>query len=180
MSNIWFTSDSHFGHANFLTFRDHNDHPVRPFTSVEEMDEHMIERWNSVVRDGDKVYHLGDVCFDKSKFADTMSRLKGSKRLVLGNHDDLKRFDMLPYFKKVQLWRIFTEHDFVCSHVPLAREQFRKVTFNLHGHIHQKPEPSPNHICVCVERTNYTPVHLDEVLAEIAKRKVAMMASVAA
>lgn len=176
MSDIWFISDTHFGHANFLTFQDVDGSVIRPFSSVEEMDEHMIERWNSVVRDGDKVYHLGDVCFDKPRFPEIMRRLKGSKRLILGNHDDIKRFRMYEHFKKIALWRIFKEHDFVCSHVPLPPEQFRKVGFNLHGHIHEKPETSPQHICVCVERTNYTPVHLDDIVAEISRRRTAMAA----
>lgn len=170
MSNIWFTSDTHFGHANFLTFQDVDGAVIRPFASVDEMDELIIERWNSVVRDGDKIYHLGDVCFNKSRFSDIMGRLKGSKRLILGNHDDIKRFRMYEHFKKIALWRIFKEHDFVASHVPLARDQFRKVGFNLHGHVHEKPEPSNRHICVCVERTDYTPVHMDEILAEIKRR----------
>ena len=173
MSNIFFISDTHFGHANFLTFQDVNGAVIRPFSSVEEMDEHMIERWNAVVRDGDKVYHLGDVSFDRAGFAATMSRLKGSKRLILGNHDDIKRFRMYEHFKKIALWRIFKEHDFVASHVPLPPDQFRKVGYNLHGHIHEKPEPSGRHICVCVERTDYTPVHLDEILAEISRRSSA-------
>lgn len=168
--NIFFTSDTHFSHANFLTFRDNAGECIRPFTSIEEMDETMIERWNSVVRDGDKVYHLGDLSFDKARLPAIMTRLRGSKRLILGNHDDIKRYDLCQYFKRIALWRIFKEHNFICTHVPLAMDQMRKVTFNVHGHIHEKPEPSANHICVCVERTNYTPLHLDQIVAEIARR----------
>lgn len=175
MSNIFFISDTHFSHANFLTFRDVAGCVIRPFASVEEMDETIIERWNSVVRDGDKVYHLGDVSFDKSRWPAIAVRLRGSKRLVLGNHDDIKRFDLAAYFKRVQLWRVFREYDFTCSHIPLAPDQMR-TRFNVHGHIHEKPEPSARHICVCVERTNYTPVHLDEIRAEIAQRSAALAA----
>ena len=56
MSDIWVISDTHFGHNNMLKFKDKNGDPIRPnFSSTEEMDEHMIERWNSVVKDGDIV-----------------------------------------------------------------------------------------------------------------------------
>ena len=168
--NIFFTSDTHFSHANILTFRGKDGDVIRPFASVEEMDETMVERWNSVVRDGDKIYHLGDLSFNKARLPAIMNRLRGSKRLVVGNHDDIKRFDLCAYFKRISLWRIFKEHNFMCTHVPLAKEQMRKVDFNVHGHIHEKPEPSAQHICVCVERTNYTPIHLDEVLSLIAYR----------
>lgn len=61
--DIWLISDTHFNHANILKFTDSRTGlPVRPgFESVDHMNEHMIERWNSVVKPGDIVYHLGDV-----------------------------------------------------------------------------------------------------------------------
>ena len=49
----------------------------------------MIENWNSVVKKGDYVYHLGDVFFgSKETFPALWNRLNGSKRLIIGNHDD--------------------------------------------------------------------------------------------
>ena len=62
--DIWVMSDTHFRHKNILTFRDSSTGKLvrgDDFASVDEMDEHMIERWNSVVKQGDLVYHLGDV-----------------------------------------------------------------------------------------------------------------------
>lgn len=170
--DIWFTSDTHFSHANFLNFEDGKGKKIRPFETVEEMDETMIANWNSVVKDGDRVYHLGDVSFNKHKLTSIMPRLRGSKRLILGNHDDIKDYKLLDYFKKVSLWRLFKDHNFICTHVPLAHDQMRKASFNVHGHIHEKPEPSAQHICICVERTNYTPLHIDEITAEIGRRSL--------
>lgn len=167
MADLWFISDTHFGHANFLTFTKEDGHAVRPFSSVGEMDELMVQNWNERVRPGDKVYHLGDVCFGDTAI---LARLHGSKRLVLGNHDDIKNAKLYAAFKKIQLWRLFKEHGFICSHIPLREDQMRKVAFNVHGHIHEKPSPTPNHICICVEQTNYAPVHLDEIKAMIAVR----------
>ena len=79
--NIWVISDTHFGHANILSYSD------RPFSNVTEMDEYMVTAWNETVKDGDIVYHLGDVYFS-SVGAQNLPKLKGRKRLVLGNHDD--------------------------------------------------------------------------------------------
>ena len=164
MNNIWFTSDTHFGHKNFLNFLDDAGNKIRPFGSVEEMDELMVDRWNAVVKPGDKIYHLGDVTFGDPSI---LARLKGQKRLVLGNHDDIKNPKLFAAFKKVQLWRLFKEHNFVCTHVPMWPDQIRHVTYNVHGHIHHQPAPSDRHICICVEQTDYRPLHLDELLSRM-------------
>jgi calcineurin-like phosphoesterase family protein len=168
VGDIWFTSDTHFGHANFLKFMNDAGERIRPFASVEEMDEHMVERWNARVRPGDKVYHLGDVCFGDAAI---LARLNGSKRLILGNHDNIKDATLYAAFKKIQLWRFFKDDGFVCTHIPLALGDLRKATFNVHGHIHDKPAPTPQHLCICVEQTDYTPVHMDEIRAALVTRK---------
>jgi calcineurin-like phosphoesterase family protein len=170
MTNIWFTSDSHFRHSNFLTFKDETGSQIRKFANVGEMDDCMITRWNERVNpQGDKVYHLGDVGFDSSNNARILPMLHGSKNLILGNHDTIKG-DLIHHFKKLVLWRLFKEQNFICSHVPLREDSMYKVTYNCHGHIHQQPSPSIRHIHLCVENTNYAPVHLDEILAEISRR----------
>lgn len=166
MGNIFFTSDTHFGHANILTFKnDDTGGLIRPgFSSIDEMDETLIERWNAVVRDGDKVYHLGDVSFAYgSPLASIMSRLRGQKRLVLGNHDRLKGTNLAQQFAKISVWRIFKEHGFLCSHVPIHPDSFRKVAVNVHGHIHERKLADPRYLNVCVEQTDYRPLELEEV-----------------
>ena len=72
--NIWFTSDQHFSHGNILKFVDKNGNKIRPFTQVDEMDEHLIEQWNNNVKKGDKVYHLGDITFNKKIFPSIINR----------------------------------------------------------------------------------------------------------
>jgi calcineurin-like phosphoesterase family protein len=51
---IFFTSDHHFGHENIIRYCN------RPFTSVQQMNEIMILRWNGAVLPEDEVYYLGD------------------------------------------------------------------------------------------------------------------------
>ena len=56
MGNIFVISDTHFQHSNILKFTDRNTgKPVRPFQTVQDMDETMVENWNKVVKPGDKV-----------------------------------------------------------------------------------------------------------------------------
>lgn len=166
----WFISDTHFFHANILKFTNSEGKRIRPFDSLEEMHEYMIEKWNSVVKDNDYVYHLGDVTFQyHGAFNNLMSRLKGDKRLIVGNHDKIWNPALQMNFQKVDLWKGFKEHNFTASHIPLRLESLRDGAFNVHGHIHQNASPTPNHINVSVEVRDYTPVHIDEIGEEIKK-----------
>jgi len=83
---IFVTSDTHLSHTNII------EYCGRPFETAEEMDEEIMKRWNSVVRDRDMVFHLGDVSMPKclkhpEEIRQKINRLKGRKILILGNHD---------------------------------------------------------------------------------------------
>ena len=173
MNDIWFISDTHFNHTNILKFTDDKTGVfVRPeFQDLDHMNEMLIKNWNDNVKPQDKVYHLGDVYFGAQDKGDKiLERLNGRKRLVLGNHDDPKAYPVMRHFQKIVLWRIFKEHDFLVSHMPIIDQEIRKVNFNVHGHVHQHPDSSPRHHNICVEKTDYRPLHLDEVVARL-KRK---------
>ena len=161
MSDIWVISDTHFGHNNMLKFKDKNGDPIRPnFSSTEEMDEHMIERWNSVVKDGDIIYHLGDVYFDQGH--KVLPRLKGRKRLLLGNHDNGKSKYLQDNFQKILMWRMFPEFGLLLTHVPVHTDSLGiKAQKNVHGHLHQNLINDERYINVSVECIDYTPVHID-------------------
>jgi calcineurin-like phosphoesterase family protein len=164
----WFISDTHFFHGNILKFKSEDGKFIRRFSSTEEMNEKMIQNWNSVVKDNDYIYHLGDVTFQYGRpFQELMHRLKGNKRLIVGNHDKLKEVGLMKHFQKVELWKGFKEHDFTCSHIPLRLESLRDGKFNVHGHIHQNEMEDPHYINVSVEVINYTPMHLDQILTMI-------------
>lgn len=172
--NIWVTSDSHFNHANILRFKDSKTgNLIRPgFSSVEEMNECMIQRWNEVVRPGDKVYHLGDVVMGNDQegwMKRHWPRLMGQKRLTVGNHDNVKMLASGGFFAKVELWRVFSEFGLILSHIPLHESSLYRGAgdgqqmLNVHGHIHQNASPDGPYRCVCVEHTNYYPVNIDEL-----------------
>ncbi len=168
--NKFFISDTHFFHSNILKFTGDDGNRIRPFNSLEEMHEYMIEKWNSVVNNGDYVYHLGDVTFRyDGAFNNLMSRLKGDKRLIVGNHDKIWNPALQINFEKVDLWKGFKEYNFTASHMPLRLEGLRDGKFNVHGHIHQRMMADPHYINVSVEVRDYTPVHIDQIEAEIKK-----------
>ena len=131
----------------------------------------LIQNWNTVIKPQDKVYHLGDVIMgQRSNYNRILYRLNGHLRLCLGNHDDIKSRELYERFEKIEIWRIFKDHGFVCSHIPIVKEQFRhKVVLNLHGHLHnpivldEKGKPDLHYKNVCVEHTALKPIHLDEI-----------------
>ena len=181
MAEIFFISDTHFGHKNFLNFTDKDGKKIRPFDTVEEMDETMIANWNKKVPVvGAKIYHLGDVTFRPKNFAGIACRLNGNNhmRLIPGNHDDIMDPLLMKWFEKASIWRIFKDFGFVCTHIPIPHDQFRhKVKFNVHGHVHTNDQVKADgtldqrYINLCVEKHDYTPVHVDEIAAMMKERK---------
>lgn len=158
--DIWVISDTHFLHANSLKWEDGPRGKL--FDSVDHMNETMIERWNKRVKPGDKVYHLGDVFMgNKDKFKSLWPRLNGKKRLVVGNHDDIKWLSQGNFFQKIYMWRIFSEFGLTLTHLPMREDQMRRSSCNVHGHIHHQRSPTEQHKCVCVEQTDYYPVNIE-------------------
>lgn len=157
MTNIWLISDTHFNHSNIIKYCD------RPYKNTSEMDWDMVEKWNSVVKPNDHVYHLGDVYMKSSKgyIENLLSSLNGKKRLILGNHDNGKDQILLRHFEKIMLWRNFNK--VVLSHIPLRQESIPGERLNVHGHIHRNKSPDGPYKCVCVEQINYTPINLEEI-----------------
>lgn len=157
-------SDTHFGHANILTFEG-----GRPeFSCVEEMDEHMVERWNSVVRPGDKVYHVGDVAI-KKKALKIMGRLNGRKTLIAGNHDIFNTKEYLPYFDNMRGSRVIDNH--IITHIPLHERSQGRFVANVHGHTHRFSLDSSWYFNVSAEVVGYTPVSWDEVKLRVRQRQ---------
>ena len=161
--DIWICSDWHFNHANMLVWE--NGRPE--FSSLEEMNETMINNHNSLVKDGDIVYFLGDAFFgNKEDFGPIINRMKGKKRIIFGNHDDPHFLVKGGWFSKSGIWRIMPEFGIVMSHVPLHKGSFHNETrklINVHGHVHRNSLDDPHYRNVCVELTNYSPVNIEEV-----------------
>ena len=181
MRDIWVISDTHFFHENILKFKDSDGKPIRGslFSSVEEMNETMVDNWNKVVQKGDIVYHLGDVFFgQKDEFIKLWKRLNGSKRLILGNHDDAKFFVKHELVQKILMWRMFTEFNVVLTHVPIHESALQRGKpgeeytnprnlLNIHGHTHQNGSPDGPYKSVCVEMVDYTPQPLEQLCMEV-------------
>jgi calcineurin-like phosphoesterase family protein len=172
MADIWFVSDTHFGHARILTFKLHDGTPMRPFATVEEMDETLVANWNAVVKPADKVYHLGDVAMHKRSLP-IVGRCHGHKRLVRGNHDVESTREYLKYFEEIHACRVLDNCLF--THIPVHPESLRATWTNVHGHVHNNVPAlyfGQKYLNISVEVTEYRPLHFDEV-RQRAKEQIA-------
>lgn len=167
----FFTSDTHFGHANIIRFCD------RPWDTVEDMDRDMIALWNARVGPEDHVWHLGDFSYRSATATKTyLKRLNGHKHLVIGNHDHkgvLKMPDIMDFFDSVEYAANIRVADgrnaFLC-HYPLAAPP--RYVWSLYGHVHngtgwpgydlvRGQEMSLN---CCADINGYMPVTFEELV----------------
>ena len=177
-NNIFFTSDTHFGHENIIHFC------KRPFSSVEEMDQKLIENWNSVVGSNDYIFHLGDFCFKGSQYWDRiLNQLNGHKFLILGNHDlkNLKdgamiKFDWVGMQACIQVGgrSIYLNHfPFLCYGG--SYRDIDNAVYALHGHTHlslnEMSGKDINRLKMCfptqfdvgVDANNFTPISFNDI-----------------
>lgn len=157
----WFTSDHHFNHKNILRYC------ARPFSSVEEMNAAMIERWNELISNSDTVYHIGDVFLGKPEEAiDIVRQLNGRKILISGNHDRSPRTMKECGFDEVYNRRNFTLKNgkqVLLRHKPLPESLLTSYDFQIHGHSHSGPVINGKRLNVCVDLWGFQPVSEDEI-----------------
>jgi len=166
MSTVRFIADLHLGHTNMAL--------KRGFATVEEHDEYIIEKYNSVVSKRDVTYILGDVTMEKSAPYHLLDRLNGLKHVVLGNHD--RRQDVRKLLEHVESVAGMIQYKgIMLTHCPIhPMELDYRFRYNIHGHIHDKQvmlfhpddpyqSPNPSYICVSCERVDYTPKTLEEL-----------------
>jgi calcineurin-like phosphoesterase family protein len=163
--NIFFTADTHFGHTNVIKYCQ------RPFSSVQEMDDVLIENWNKTVSKTDRIYHLGDFCFHTSQMAKKyFHALNGCKFLVKGNHDRTPA-TKLPWVE------IYDTKEIKIDDQPVWLSHYAHRVWNkshhgsihLYGHSHGGIPPFGKSFDVGVDCWDYTPVSWDLVLKTVEK-----------
>lgn len=145
--NIFFTSDTHYGHANIVrgTSKWTDKNMCRVFDTVEEMNNAIVKNINSMVKENDILFHLGDWSFGgKENIREFRDRLICKNiHLILGNHDihihknsDGLR-DIFATVKEYREIEIFGQHKIVLSHYPMRTwNNAYKGSIMLFGHTH--------------------------------------------
>jgi len=171
VTNIWFVSDTHFGHANIIRYCE------RPFKDVHEMDEVLIKNWNERVKPGDLVYHLGDFALSApAEVPNYVRRLNGTIQLIHGNHDrflkqkrnDNYGFNWIGPYKEI---KIDGQLIVLCHYPFLTWRSSHRGSWALHGHCHGnlKRDMAARRLDIGVDCWNYKPISLEEVAEEMKK-----------
>ena len=167
---IFFTADTHFGHANVIRMCE------RPYQDIEEMNRDFIARWNAKVSGTDSVYIIGDMFFRCDDPEAILRQLRGKKHLLLGNHDSswIGLVDLNKYFVSVDtlIEAGIDQTGLTLCHYPLLTWKHQKRSYMIHGHIHRKTDSDfwPL-LCVRdrvlnagVDINHYEPVTLEELI----------------
>lgn len=149
----FFTADEHYGHENIIKYCN------RPFSSIEEMNEYLIEQHNSVVKKGDISIHVGDFALlPKDEVGKIISRLNGQNIFLKGSHD--RWGSNLPF-----LWEKTLDGEMVvCCHYPmLSWPRSHHGSWLLHGHTHGRLRAYPGILDVGVDQWMFQPLSWEEV-----------------
>lgn len=177
--SIWFTSDTHFNHANIIEYSD------RPFRDLDDMTATIVSRWNTEVKPGDVIYHLGDFALSWGKkhidvIDKLLSMLNGNKWLIVGNHDraevtkNMRWNQVKDYHEiKIDLGGIHKQR-IVMSHYPMRSwNQMHRGAWMLHGHSHGSLTDIGGRIMdVGVDCHGYRPISVDEIAEFMSGREV--------
>lgn len=172
MNKIFFTSDLHFCHDKPFLYT------ARGFQTIEEMNEAIINNYNTIVGADDIVYILGDCCLmDTTKGIELLKRLNGHKFLAIGNHDSdarVAQFAAEKIFEDIQFgYRIKGSRykTLLLTHYPtMVTNSTNDRIFNLHGHTHGKEKfqfTTNLNYCVGLDAHNNKPVSLETVLSDL-------------
>lgn len=182
--DIWFTSDTHFGHKNIVRgvtgWEDNTK--TRNFNTVEEHNTCIVDRINSLVKYDDVLYHLGDWSFGGHENIKVFrDRICCSEiHLILGNHDNHVKPKDSPYrslFESVNSTlelnlKIDSEKSgkfgkqlfFLSHYAHLVWNKSHHDSIHLFGHSHGNLLGIGRSMDVGVDTHDYYPYHIDEIL----------------
>jgi len=165
MKDIYFISDTHFGHWFAVWFW------KRPFKNIKEMNTALINNWNSRIKNEDIVIIVGDFFAGNKLFCKyLLKNLNGEKILIKGNHDFKFRYEKLLGSNDIKIYNrmefSIDDNHFILTHKPVRWIPDNSI--NIHGHHHRKLIPSKykkdKYFNVAVDHNEYKPISLEEIV----------------
>ena len=165
ISKIFVCADLHFSHKNIIKYEN------RPFEDIHDMNKQLVRNWNRVVKKDDIVFVLGDVSFASRRITrELVTKLNGHKRLIMGNHDRDRSVQkwMDIGFEWVSPFPVIINEYCVLMHEPPQYFNDACPYFYVYGHVHGTADyasHTEHSACVSIERLDYTPALLEDVLS---------------
>jgi len=134
---IFFTADTHFDHPSILK------HCQRPWHTIGQMNEALIENWNKKVGKRDLVYILGDFAWkNHRKF---IQALRGKKVLIKGNHDKMPQisYDQFSEVTPQKDLKIEKRIVVLCHYPMFSWRNSCHGSWHAYGHVHNSPFKHP-------------------------------------
>lgn len=160
--SVFITSDEHFNHKNIIGINN------RPFKTVTDMNNGIIDNHNTIVEEKDTVIHLGDFVWS-GNFYDFVDRLNGYHIFLKGNHDRAyprTRKDKKFEIRENQIYEF--KHNgvyIVCCHYPILEwNRFFHGAIHLYGHVHKGIDMPKGSFNAGVDQNKYFPVDLDWII----------------
>jgi calcineurin-like phosphoesterase family protein len=165
----FFTADQHYGHNNIIRYCN------RPFNTVEEMDDEIIKRHNSVVNNDDTVINVGDFCWCKTyreakeKY---ISKLNGNHFFLVGDHDSWFTNAGAENWGKPSIWKKNMDDIYVvaCHYAMRVWPRSHFNSIQLYGHTHGRLEPVGKQWDVGVDNNDFYPVSFDSIKDIMSRR----------
>ncbi len=156
---LWFTSDTHYNHANICSATTKWTDPVtcREFKTLEHMNATLVGNINEFVGQDDILFHLGDWSFGGFEQIEAFRNqiVCQNIHIITGNHDHHIENDregcqslfssVNKYLNLIVKWNVGTplmdEARFALMHFPIASwDNMAKGAIHLHGHVHFNPK----------------------------------------
>ncbi len=158
MTQVWFSSDLHLGHAKIIQYCN------RPFADVSEMDRILIDNINTRVDQEDELFILGDFAFGNQSKAYLDKIYCKNIHLILGNHD--KQQSLAYGWKSIQPYlELVVDKQFIvlCHYKFAVYNKSHHGAINLFGHSHNNLEGNSQQLDIGVDCWDYKPVTLQEI-----------------
>lgn len=171
MTRKVYTSDLHLDHKMIIK------HTHRPFDSVEEQFEVLVNNFNKVLHKGDILYVVGDVGLHKFShlvIERFLRRINATEfHLIVGNHDSKKvqRLDIWTTVSDIKEVRDNGKRVILC-HYPLAQwNGSARGSIHLFGHSHGTYSHYGNSCDIGIDCWSFRPIVLDDILHRIGVKK---------
>lgn len=173
---IFISSDYHFNHDKEFIWKS------RGFSSIQEMNENIIEKHNLLVRPDDTIYILGDIMLgDNKEGIEYLRRMNGHKIIIIGNHDTSNRVELYKRELDIPVFNVFNlkyhGYNFYLSHFPTitSEREIKKLLknklINICGHRHTVNKFFDMDIGIIyhaeVDSHCMLPVRIDKIISDI-------------